>query len=178
MLLGASTNSAPCLMLVAVGQPEDQGRRLPLGVEPIIVGSEPNCDWTLHDPSVSRRHAELHVVADGVHVEDLGSTNGIRCLMQKINRATVPLGSRLWLGRCAVDLLPSHELQNVVLSERDSYGELIGSAPEMRRLYGLLEVLEGSEATVLIRGETGTEKSWSHQRSTMQACAEMNHLSQ
>ena len=43
-----------------------------------IVGRDPQCDVWLDASGVSRRHARVHVAADGTSasIEDLGSTNG------------------------------------------------------------------------------------------------------
>ncbi len=52
------------------------GRRVTI-VEATIVGRSPDCALHLdHDDYVSSRHAQITPVADGVWVEDLGSTNG------------------------------------------------------------------------------------------------------
>ncbi len=48
---------------------------LPAG-RPVIVGRGVASDIAIYDPTISRRHAELTVGADGVHVKDLGSSNG------------------------------------------------------------------------------------------------------
>jgi len=42
----------------------------------LIVGRDPEADIVLDTPNVSRLHARLDRVADGIRVEDLGSTNG------------------------------------------------------------------------------------------------------
>ncbi|MFI5245471.1 MAG: FHA domain-containing protein, partial [Gemmatimonadales bacterium] len=42
----------------------------------IVVGRAVNSDVAIVDPTVSRRHAELTVVRDGVQVTDAGSSNG------------------------------------------------------------------------------------------------------
>jgi hypothetical protein len=42
-----------------------------------IIGRSPECQLTLDDPLVSRRHAVLHVVDGDVTVEDIGSRNGL-----------------------------------------------------------------------------------------------------
>ena len=42
-----------------------------------VIGRSADCQLSLDDPLVSRRHALLTVRADGVWVEDLGSRNGV-----------------------------------------------------------------------------------------------------
>ncbi|MGH7631485.1 MAG: adenylate/guanylate cyclase domain-containing protein [Gemmatimonadales bacterium] len=48
---------------------------LPAG-RPVVLGRGVASDIAIYDPTISRRHAELTVAADGVHVKDLGSSNG------------------------------------------------------------------------------------------------------
>ena len=42
----------------------------------LVVGRGVTSDIAIYDPTISRRHAELIVGADGVQVKDLGSSNG------------------------------------------------------------------------------------------------------
>src|SRR4029079_15615185 len=49
---------------------------LELPVGDFIIGRSDECQLSLDDPRVSRRHAVLHVRGDGVSLEDLGSRNG------------------------------------------------------------------------------------------------------
>jgi adenylate cyclase len=42
----------------------------------LVVGRGVTSDIAIYDPTISRRHAELTVGADGVQVKDLGSSNG------------------------------------------------------------------------------------------------------
>lgn len=44
------------------------------------------------------------------------------------------------------------------LTERDRFGDLLGSAPAMQRVYQTIGKVAGTEATVLITGESGTGK--------------------
>ena len=56
-----------------------QGRTAALELEGksvVVVGRSSSCDVFLDENSVSRRHALLHVHAEGIEVEDLGSQNG------------------------------------------------------------------------------------------------------
>jgi adenylate cyclase len=54
----------------------------------VVVGRGVTSDIAIHDPTISRRHAELTVGPDGVAVRDLGSSNG-----------TCINGSRVTTGR-------------------------------------------------------------------------------
>lgn len=51
------------------------GRNFPL-LGPMSVGRASDCELTLRDDGLSRRHARLIPTAEGVQLEDLGSTNG------------------------------------------------------------------------------------------------------
>ncbi len=42
-----------------------------------LIGRTPECQLSLDDPLVSRRHAILEIQPDGVFVQDLGSRNGV-----------------------------------------------------------------------------------------------------
>jgi DNA-binding NtrC family response regulator len=42
--------------------------------------------------------------------------------------------------------------------EKTSYGEIIGKSDEMQKIYELIDLVSGSDATVLITGENGTGK--------------------
>src|SRR6478672_10963142 len=54
---------------------DDQSFELPPG-RSLVVGRGINSDIAIYDPTISRRHAELMIGTDGVHVRDLGSSNG------------------------------------------------------------------------------------------------------
>jgi hypothetical protein len=51
------------------------GRTFPL-VGPTVLGRAPDCGIRLDHPGVSRQHVRLTPTAEGLLVEDLGSTNG------------------------------------------------------------------------------------------------------
>ncbi len=83
--------------LVAV----DGGRRYPVGAT-ATLGRLPECDVTLNDPSVSRRHARISREGDRWSVEDLGSTNGVRVNGAPVTTAELADGDRLELGGVAL----------------------------------------------------------------------------
>lgn len=74
-----------------------------------FIGRSPDCQLTLDDPLVSRRHAVIHVAGGGATLEDLGSRNGV-LLNGERPQGTTPLrpGDRLVIG--------SQELSVVLVS--------------------------------------------------------------
>jgi pSer/pThr/pTyr-binding forkhead associated (FHA) protein len=73
--LRANTVTVPCVRVTVIppdGRPVDA----PLGIEPIIVGTHPDCEVVIVDPRVSRRHCELELTDRGVVLKDLASRNG------------------------------------------------------------------------------------------------------
>jgi transcriptional regulator with GAF, ATPase, and Fis domain len=123
------------------------------------IGAGRDADIIIQDASVSRLHAELSLAPEGVVVHDLGSRNGTYYLGQRLERMVLSLGSRIQLGRATVALEPNRErLAQNLSTAFTSYGELVGTSPPMRRLFGLLHRLEGSLVSVLVQGESGTGK--------------------
>jgi hypothetical protein len=66
----------------------------------VDLGRGQECQVTLEDPLVSRRHAQIRVRADGsAEVEDLGSRNGVRINGKRIDgTAALSHGDRIRLG--------------------------------------------------------------------------------
>lgn len=52
------------------------GERVVLHAQIAVIGRHADCEITLTDSNVSRRHAEIHKDASGWILKDLGSTNG------------------------------------------------------------------------------------------------------
>lgn len=69
------------------------GRRVELGDNPITIGRLPECDVSLVDSNVSRKHAEVKRHGNDFVIIDLGSTNGTR-----VNGAWVTAERRLHDG--------------------------------------------------------------------------------
>lgn len=75
-----------------------RARRYPLRDASATIGRLPECDVTLDDPSVSRRHARLTRNGSRWSIEDLGSTNGLRVNGERVGNAELADGDRLELG--------------------------------------------------------------------------------
>jgi FHA domain len=65
------------------------GKRFPVGDAPVTFGRGEDNDVVIHDPAVSRLHAELRLEADGFVISDLGSSNGTR--VNGVDITTQPL---------------------------------------------------------------------------------------
>ena len=80
------------------------GLRQELDGPVLSLGRSHECDITLDDPSVSRRHAEIRQEPDGLWVVDLGSTNGTEVNGRRIDRARLAVGDRIALGQSELTL--------------------------------------------------------------------------
>jgi hypothetical protein len=74
------------------------GDRYVLGSAVVSVGRLPECDITVNDSNVSRRHAEIHPQGDGFALVDLGSTNGSRVNGTRIRQRQLVEGDELSFG--------------------------------------------------------------------------------
>jgi adenylate cyclase len=72
----------------------------------LLVGRSIACDLPVRDPSVSRRHAELAIDAqgEGLAVSDLESMNGTFVNGERVTRATARPGDQVTFGRSVFEL--------------------------------------------------------------------------
>jgi pSer/pThr/pTyr-binding forkhead associated (FHA) protein len=68
--------------LVADSGPE-KGQVIPV-MERLEIGRALDCDISILEPSLSRKHAELHLIGDDLVVRDLGSVNGTWVNAEKV----------------------------------------------------------------------------------------------
>ncbi|HWO13109.1 MAG TPA: sigma 54-interacting transcriptional regulator [Polyangiaceae bacterium] len=124
----------------------------------IRIGKAPDNDLVLPDASVSRYHCEVEPSESGLVVRDLGSTNHTRVGRSKIQNATLEPGATLVVGDVELVLEPDAERWQVAPSSSERFGRAVGPSLAMRQVFGLLERIASSDATVLLEGETGTGK--------------------
>ena len=74
------------------------GDRYMLGAEPVSFGRMPECDITLNDTNVSRRHAEIRATGDTFTLVDLGSTNGTKVNGVRVAQRELQDGDELTFG--------------------------------------------------------------------------------
>lgn len=78
----------------AVGQ-----RYFPLhNTQTILFGRDRDCYISIKDARVSRHHAQLEWVDEGIYLRDLGSSNGTRVNGFNIEKVELQVGDRIEIG--------------------------------------------------------------------------------
>jgi transcriptional regulator with GAF, ATPase, and Fis domain len=152
---GVYQGPSPLLLQVLTGSAK--GTNKPL-VHKVTIGKSADNDLVLNEDTVSRKHCELEVAEGGVRVRDLGSTNGTRVEGSKVQEAIVPAGSVLKVGEVEIAIRPPTQKVELLPSESPVFGPAIGKSLAMRTIFGVLERIAPTEATVLLECETGTGK--------------------
>jgi DNA-binding NtrC family response regulator len=134
---------------------------------PAIVLGRANADLQLDDRRVSALHAELRLEDAGFRLRDLGSTNGTFVSGVRVIEAFLNPGATITLGDSSVQFTPLDASFELPLASADRLEGLIGGGVAMRRMYELIGRYAGTDATVLVTGETGSGKD---------VCAEAIHL--
>jgi hypothetical protein len=78
------------------------GKPYELSRDVVVLGRSRECDITLDDANVSRRHAEVRRENGNWFVVDLGSTNGIEVNGKRTDRAKLEHEDRILLGQTEV----------------------------------------------------------------------------
>jgi len=86
---------APAALVVA-------GARQELDDRVLIIGRSKECDISVDDPNVSRRHAEIRREDGAYWIVDLGSTNGITVNGKRVERARLSPEDEILLGTTEV----------------------------------------------------------------------------
>jgi two-component system cell cycle response regulator len=76
------------------------GTRYPLTGKSLVIGRDNDCDISIQDHSVSRRHARILAGADGYYAVDLQSTNGTFVNDAPASMCKLKDGDYLRIGNC------------------------------------------------------------------------------
>jgi two-component system response regulator GlrR len=123
-----------------------------------VIGSSPDADVVVVDPTVSKLHADVDPRDDGIWVRDLGSRNGTYVEGILVRDGCVPEGGNVRVGSTLLTLQREPVAADVDLWPDDHFGSLIGRSNVMRELFATLARVAPTDASVLIQGETGTGK--------------------
>jgi DNA-binding NtrC family response regulator len=155
-ILDGGTGRLRCQIVVSDGP--DRGRACRLGDAEIVIGTAAACDLVVSDDRVSARHLAVRSDGSRFAVRDLGSTNGTWYEGSRVSQVTVPAGTTLLVGRTALRIEAEAQPLDLPPSQARRFGELVGESLAIREVFAVLERVAGSDATVLIEGETGTGK--------------------
>lgn len=140
----------------------------PWGGEPLVLGRgetdhRAGAFFSLRDPRVSTRHAELQVDGGEVLVRDLGSSNGTFVDGQPVGDwVRVDDGAVLELGRTVLVVRAQSASSAKLVLDGEAPGATLGSLvtlhPGLAEVFARLRKAVSSPQSVLLVGETGTGK--------------------
>jgi two-component system response regulator AtoC len=151
----AAAPASSSLYLVVMGPDGPVTHQLP-PTGTVLIGRADDAPVRLIDPLASRAHARLHVLGDGLEIEDLGSANGTRVREQEVTRGMrvrVNLGEAITIGSTillaqnrAPSLRPRQVWPHVYFESR--LIEECARAQSLKSTFALARVrLEGHEPT-------------------------------
>ncbi len=136
---------------------DGEGDAVEIREAPVLVGRDERASMVLSDKEVSSLHAELTATEQGVRVRDLGSRNGTWVDDTRLVEGFLTQPCSLWLGGVELHFEP-RKPSRLELPADESFGDLHGSSPAMRKLFGQLRRIAKTDVSVLVLGETGTGK--------------------
>ncbi len=145
---------------LAVIEGPDQGLSCDSDDEMVLrVGTRENNHLVLSDKNVSGYHLEILRTAAGWRLRDVGSTNGTFVGGLRVYELLLRTGCVLSLGRSKVrfDAMDDTPVR-AALHPSGRFFDMVGQSVPMRQLFARIQQVAGSNATVLITGETGTGK--------------------
>ncbi|WP_428264401.1 sigma 54-interacting transcriptional regulator [Haliangium sp.] len=143
--------------LVVTGGP-DAGQEVVIDKARVSGGRSIINDLVLTDKAVSGTHFEIVVDDHGYRLRDLDSSNGTFVGELRVREVYLRPETRFRVGQTHLQFQPSTRVVEIALSDKDRFGEVIGSSPIMREIFARLEKVAQSDLTSLIMGETGTGK--------------------
>ncbi|NUO53386.1 MAG: sigma 54-interacting transcriptional regulator [Polyangiaceae bacterium] len=131
---------------------------IPLGVAPIVLGSDPDCDVIVDDARVSRKHCEVRRDGRAVVIRDLGSKNGTFVDKVPVREAYLEPKLVVTIGGARLMLEASGGSARLELSRGLRFGQALGASVAMRALFANLERAGQTDETIVLLGESGTGK--------------------
>jgi len=153
--------AGPTSLVYLVVRNDERSELIDLAVgQEVTLGRGADCRVRIDDARVSRRHARISHLSDGVLLEDFGSRNGTRVNDTVVTGAARKLqaGDVVWLA--GVELVVARAPAAGFSPEREDadLDGIVVADPEMVRLFEAVKRVAAAPTTVLILGETGVGK--------------------
>jgi NHLM bacteriocin system ABC transporter ATP-binding protein len=111
---GAPVPSGVKLLVVQAGTAVAEGQAYTFDGNVAVVGRSRDCDISIEEPEVSRKHFRIERTAAGYTLTDLGSRGGIWVGTRNVTQAELPPGARIRLGsRLTLELVGDGAAQPV-----------------------------------------------------------------
>jgi len=93
-----SQTQGPEGLVLSVAEPNGEMRQIRVDRSPYVIGRLPDCDLSLRDTRISRRHAQILLENGSYYVEDCNSRHGLFVNGRKLARAPLKEGDSLDFG--------------------------------------------------------------------------------
>ncbi len=114
-----------------------------------VVGRAVTSDIPIFDPTISRRHAELHVTKAGVTVKDLGSSNGTFINGTRITDGTLAANDSVTFGKVVFQVKSLEPAANRLATSAQSLPQAGGTIVKQISMSGGVQaVVLGDQAKV------------------------------
>jgi DNA-binding NtrC family response regulator len=153
---GAVISLRKCQLAVIEGP--EKGKKYALVKSTTKVGKKDNNDFIIADSTVSRNHMVIDYASDSFLLRDNDSTNGTYLNGTKVKEAYLVPSDRIKIGNTTLEFVAFEEKVKIEPSPKEVFGSMVGKSIKMRQIFGILEKISPTLATVIIEGETGTGK--------------------
>lgn len=117
--------------------------RVALSKDRIVLGRNAGCDVVLSSPVISQQHAAIARSGAAVHLEDLGSANGVFVNGLQVKRQELKPGDRIRIGPYVLTF------DGAGLAQEDQQGKITLEAVQICKKAGTLDILK--DVSVVIR---------------------------
>lgn len=142
-----SGESLPPLSLL-VEPPSGECLQIPVKRSPFVIGRLNDCDLTLADKRISRRHAQLRLEQGGFAIEDLGSRHGTVVNGESVRHSRLAVGDRIGFGvedSYAITVCEARNPQTRLLKQVSEIGAGPRRTGALGRLSAVLDVARTME---------------------------------
>jgi DNA-binding NtrC family response regulator len=138
-----------------------RGKEYVVGQDEVLVGTGANCDFSIKDDAVSKKHFLIQRGKNEFTIADQGSTNGTVLNGNSIKVGGLKPNSIIQIGESYIQffLYDENEAEyGVSPTEKDYFGSVYGGSYAMRKIFGVLEKVSPTNVTIVLEGATGVGK--------------------